>query len=65
MNLQPINPPAPVFKFFCFVCNEQTSSSSGYADLDGEPFKAYFCRTCAAGLKSTAINRGQQPLDLD
>jgi len=63
MNLQPVNA-APPFRFFCFVCNEQTSSSTGYADLDDQAFKAYFCWTCAASLKLKSINRGQQPLDL-
>lgn len=65
MNLQRIHPTTPLFSFFCFVCNKQSSSMAGYADLDGEPFKAYFCVYCAAELKSTAINRGQQPLDLN
>lgn len=65
MNLQRIALSTPLFYFFCIACNKESRSDCGHADLDGEPFKAYYCSHCTADLKSTAINRGQQPLDLD
>jgi hypothetical protein len=29
--------------------------AGGYADLDGEPFKAYYCRTCANSIKTKQL----------
>lgn len=55
MNLQPVT---GKFCFvFCCKCGEQTAigdgadqfrRSPGKADLDGEPFKAYYCSACYA-----------------
>ena len=47
MNLRPINPKDPRFTFQCRRCGGASDSHSGYADLDGDPFRAYYCRTCA------------------
>jgi hypothetical protein len=33
-----------------YVCRDAVRSDTGYADLDGAPFKAYFCTACAKEL---------------
>ena len=33
-------------KVICYNCNDTILLSEAYADLDGEPFKAYYCRNC-------------------
>ena len=50
MNLQPINPrPQPRDNCLCVECGKWFNSRwHGYADLDGEPFRAYVCVDCAA-----------------
>lgn len=37
------------FRVVCRLCGTEYSSSrlGYYADLDGEPFKAYYCSPCA------------------
>lgn len=49
MNLQPIHPPEPLFKFTCLSCGKPFPSTmpGARADLDGEPFAAYYCAFCA------------------
>lgn len=48
MNMQPIYPQNPVFYVRCAHCAALKSSQELVADLDGEPFKAYYCaRECA------------------
>lgn len=32
------------------VCNAGVYSGSGYADTDGTPWRAYYCRRCAVSL---------------
>lgn len=44
MNIQPVNQ-NPQFRANCIVCNIQCIPV--WADLDGEPFKAYYCNPCA------------------
>lgn len=45
MNLQPINPPPKENEhYICTACN---SWKAYLADLDGEPFRAYYCKQCA------------------
>lgn len=45
MNLQPINPRGPSAVILpCIRCGAKPVT---HADLDGEPFKAYYCATCA------------------
>jgi hypothetical protein len=35
------------FVFVCCNCGIQSDNTEGYgADLDGEPFKAYYCLLC-------------------
>jgi hypothetical protein len=49
MNLQPINPPLKDGqRLICVKCNEWKAI---FADLDGEPFKAYYCADCAQQTK--------------
>jgi hypothetical protein len=60
MNLQPINPPAPVFSFACSGCNETRTSEGAHADLDGEPFRAYFCWVCVARFQIQARQSTQE-----
>jgi len=49
MNLQPINPaPAPGrMRLTCCHCHRWFDAATGYADLDGKPFVAYYCRPCS------------------
>lgn len=56
-NMQPVSTP-PVFSCRCCCCNKamQTDREEVYADLEGTPFKAYYCATCAApALKLQAV----------
>lgn len=46
MNLKPVNPKSPAFNARCYRCGKLTQSKDLYADLDGAPFKAYYCREC-------------------
>jgi hypothetical protein len=34
----------------CQQCDGDVSTADGYADLDGDPFKAYVCAKCAPPL---------------
>jgi hypothetical protein len=47
MNIQPV-PAPPDFWYHCVGCGRRytTDTMSTYADLDGEPFKAYYCTPC-------------------
>ena len=46
MNLQPINPPMRVGQLVpCCACHCLTAFP--LADMDGEPFSAYYCPDCA------------------
>lgn len=48
MNLQPINPRPSLFSFRlqCIACGCWADAATVHADLDGEPFKAYYCQSC-------------------
>jgi hypothetical protein len=48
MNLQPIWPPVPfsVLPAACTSCGKDVRTDTGFADLDGPPFKAYMCVAC-------------------
>lgn len=54
MNLLPISgnaSHAPLrLPAACTQCGGDVSTDTGYADLDGEPFKAYVCAACVAPL---------------
>jgi hypothetical protein len=61
MNLQPIQPDGgPLFWLpkACSQCGCDVLSSTGYADLDGEPFKAYRCAECLPLLPAPTAYRG-------
>lgn len=47
MNLQLVKTP-PHFRAQCLQCRKMvdTDRINLYADLDGEPFKAYYCEPC-------------------
>lgn len=54
MNLQPVT--GPIMTFVCCKCGTRTTNAPGregqpqvYADLEGEPFKAYYCAECLRG----------------
>jgi predicted SprT family Zn-dependent metalloprotease len=47
MNLQPIQKTPAADRYLCAACNQWRAV---FADLDGEPFKAYYCDQCAAEL---------------
>ena len=49
MNLRPVAP-LPTFRCVCITCGKAMLSSKEvvFADLEGEPFKAYFCARCAS-----------------
>ena len=61
MDLRPINPANPVFYATCAGCECRAPSylPNGdpflFADLDGEPFQAYFCADCAAKMRASAL----------
>jgi len=40
--------PKPTFTVICCDCNRtlQSDTESIFANLDGEPFRAYYCRRC-------------------
>lgn len=61
MNLVPIKPALPVVTLLapCLKCGGPIRSDTGFADLHGEPYKAYYCAPCA-GL----VNRPQLPPQL-
>lgn len=49
MNLQPINPPLKQDqRLICVSCNQWRAI---FADLDGQPFRDYYCAECAEQLK--------------
>jgi hypothetical protein len=39
---------SPIFRTWCIVCGRRLESDKEpiFADLDGEPFKAYYCAAC-------------------
>jgi DNA-directed RNA polymerase subunit RPC12/RpoP len=47
MRLELVNAP-PDFSYKCLSCGRRytTANMSTFADLDGEPFKAYYCFPC-------------------
>lgn len=47
MNLKPIFPSTPIFTAHCTRCLRVFKSDNLFADLEGEPFKSYYCNDCA------------------
>jgi formate dehydrogenase maturation protein FdhE len=43
-------------KLICVSCLQINDSEYMWADLDGEPFKAYYCNPCADALKENSNN---------
>ena len=61
MNLQPVRPHAidlkhPV-RVTCVTCREDFPMHTGYADLDGKPFRAYHCQTCGDVIRARQFVR--------
>ena len=54
MRLVKIYPPTPVTMLTCIRCGFRVDSRKGYADLDGEPFKAYYHPRCASKAASVS-----------
>jgi hypothetical protein len=56
VRLTPV-PEKPYFRILCIRCLKTSySDRPHFADLDGEPFKAYYCADCAysiAGVRTT------------
>lgn len=57
MNLQIANTGTP-FSITCegcrnrFIAGNKPSGTAVYADLDGAPFKAYYCAMCAGDMRA-------------
>ena len=52
MNLQPAYPNGN-FTATCKKCNKRmTADEPKFADLEGEPFNAYYCAECVNEIKS-------------
>lgn len=47
--------PPPFFWVDCHGCGKIKRTDHVVADLDGEPFKAYYCEQCAAGLRALEV----------
>jgi len=63
MRLTLIKPPTPEFVYWCFECGKDCSSISevGYADLDGEAFRPYYCGPCAVKLsRGFTVNMAEE-----
>jgi hypothetical protein len=47
MNLQPIKVYSdPPWRVICSKCSRWEDENKCYADLDGEAFKAFYCKAC-------------------
>lgn len=56
MNLQPLKHySTPPWKVLCIRCNEWEPEDKCYADLDGEPFKDFYCKAC----HDEIVNQGE------
>lgn len=51
MNLQPVEDTHGQL-VQCIFCKHWSNLSDSFADLEGEPFKAYYCANCAKKLRS-------------
>jgi hypothetical protein len=52
MNLQRLKQYSTLpWNVLCVCCNKWEPESKCYADLDGEPFKAFYCEKCGDELK--------------
>lgn len=51
-----MNPLYPI-RVTCCTCGEQILAHHAQADLDGEPFVAYYCEPCAAACRAEEMRR--------
>ena len=70
LNLKPIEPPVPLFKYTCVSClgafpTAVNFKSNGFADLNGKPFEAYYCPQCAKALIKQRITMLQKELHIN
>jgi hypothetical protein len=58
-NYQPVSHGTNGFETRCVSCDQRISTTSGtvYADLEGEPFRAYYCPRCA-GVEQSVLACG-------
>jgi len=56
INIKPARPEVCVVEH---ICRNPVYTGNGFADVDGAPFKAYYCRTCAAAI----LNLSSPPKD--
>lgn len=42
-------------------CGNRVWAGNGYADVDGAPFRAYYCKSCAAALLASGEAQGFEP----
>ena len=56
MRLEPIN--GPRIRVTCVRCSGRTWSDKAVADLDGAPFRDYYCEPCAAELRANEHKGG-------
>lgn len=64
MRMNPVdNANSPEVNLTCANCNDRISSRNAYADLDGEPFKAYYCDSCRRKLEYVEQSRPFQSVD--
>lgn len=52
MRIVKVQETATHLTFVCCVCNTSIIDTIAYADLDGEPYKAYLCEKHAKANKS-------------
>ena len=48
MRLMPVHPQKPVCVVTCCNCGRRQDTTQAHADLNGEPFKSYWCSYCVA-----------------
>lgn len=65
MKLQPVHEGGPAFTVKCASCRELIGDVAPntrrpvIADLDGQPFHAYYCQACAKGMGYEEPRRDQ------
>ena len=50
------------YKVSCYNCNASCNLGNTYADLDGEPFRAYYCEHCKNNVESAILDEQQELL---
>jgi hypothetical protein len=62
MRLVQVREP-PEFEAICLYCERPIAPGGKVADLDGEPFKAYYHSRCLFAVEDSEINRDQADLE--